>query len=263
MYNVYHLYDVDGGIGDAVYQKDLLFTTDSKEIADTFVSKYDNSHVYAIPYAKLYQGALRVEEISIIDNYGDIPQEIIQWGEENIKSTDVEDDYYESANDSEDADSEDDPLDGCSSFAEVQQGLEYPNLESYSELLLALRSVPWHFEPWHYYHPSYYSLEDIVADIMEVGSRVKHSGYSDVGEQRERLPHKGVLDGGMIGEYAVECKFRYHDLLFRIATNIDRVTVGFYPADSGNLTPFADEVWCIFYSEEDRPRRQRIIRRGS
>jgi hypothetical protein len=97
MYNVYHLYDVDGGIGDAIGQKELLFTTDSKEVADTFVSKYDNDHVYDIPYDKLYRGALRIEEVPIIDNYNDIPQEIIQWGEDNIKSTDVEDDYYASS----------------------------------------------------------------------------------------------------------------------------------------------------------------------
>lgn len=85
IYNVYHLYDVDGGFGDAVGQKDLLFTTDNKEVAEAFVSKYDNDHIYFIPYAELYRGALRIEEVNIVETYDDIPQEIIQWGEDNIK----------------------------------------------------------------------------------------------------------------------------------------------------------------------------------
>lgn len=88
IYNVYHLYDVDGGFGDAVDKQTLLFTTDNKEIAEDFVSKYDNDHIYDIPYAELHTGKVVVEEVNMVEIYEDIPQDIIQWGESNSKAED-------------------------------------------------------------------------------------------------------------------------------------------------------------------------------
>lgn len=257
IYNVYHHYDVDGGFGDAISQKDLLFTTDSKEVADAFVSKYDNDHVYDIPYAKLYRGALRIEEVAIVSSYEDIPQSLIQWGEENSKWEDYNENDWSLLDEDNSAESK---LDTLVSLAELKQDLEYPVVPSIDILMTLLKTAKWKYAPWHE-ESAYYTPEDIVYDIQEVADRLRERGsYFNIGEQRERLAHKGVLDGGMVGEHAVECKFEFGGMLFCVATEADRVSIGFYPADSGNLAPFADEVWCIFYSEEDRPRHQRIKR---
>lgn len=262
MYNVYHHYDVDGGFGDAVSQVDLLFTTDSKEVADTFVSKYDNNHVYDVPYAKLYRGALRVEKVTVIESYEDIPQRYIQWGEENIKSKDYNESDWSLPEEDVSAESK---LDTLVSLAELKQDLEYPKIKSYDVLLKVLETTRWKHTPWRDIH-SYYSIEDIAEDINEISSRVDcYDGmlynYCDMVSQKERLPHNGIVDGGMIAEQTVECKFEYRNLLFCIAPEEDKVTVLFYPAvcpEGCHLEPFTDEAWCIFYSEEDRPRRQRI-----
>lgn len=167
-------------------------------------------------------------------------------------------DCWEAQNDS---DSDDDELDKLMALEKLRQNLEYPVVPSIDMLLKMLRNIKWKYVPW-YETSAYYTLEDIVYDIQEVTDRLRWRGsYSNIGEQRERLSHKGVLDGGMVGEQVVECKFEFEGMLFCVATEANRVSVGFYPADSGNLAPFADEVWCIFYSDEDRPVRQRIRRK--
>jgi hypothetical protein len=83
IYNVIHQYDVDGGFGDAISQHKLLFITTSKEVAEQFVNKYTNPHVYDIPYSELWEGELVISEQTVIDTYNDIPQELIEWGEYN------------------------------------------------------------------------------------------------------------------------------------------------------------------------------------
>ena len=88
IYQVIHYYDVDGGFGDAVSQEKVLFTTLNKEVAEKFVHKYSNKHIYDTPYANLYTGELAIREIPVIDKYEDIKQDIIDWGERNIKETD-------------------------------------------------------------------------------------------------------------------------------------------------------------------------------
>ena len=63
IYGVYHLYDVDGGFGDAISQKDLLCVFLNKEEAEKFAKEYENEHVYDTPYAPLYCGTMVVEEL--------------------------------------------------------------------------------------------------------------------------------------------------------------------------------------------------------
>ena len=88
IYNVVHYYDVDGGFGDAIQQEEVLFTTSNKEVAEKFVHKYSNKHIYCTHYDDLYLGELVVREMPIVDKYEDINQGIIDWGESNIKKTD-------------------------------------------------------------------------------------------------------------------------------------------------------------------------------
>lgn len=92
IYNVYHLYDVDGGFGDAVPTSELVATFESKADAESFVEKYHNPCVYDIPYAELYCNAYTIMEMEIIphkdfdldktpQDYGiDLPK-FIDWPE--------------------------------------------------------------------------------------------------------------------------------------------------------------------------------------
>ena len=63
MYGIYHVYDVDGGFGDAVEKKDLVALCFNKEVAEQFVAKYSNEHVYDQPYCALMCGKLIVKDL--------------------------------------------------------------------------------------------------------------------------------------------------------------------------------------------------------
>lgn len=63
MYAVYHCYDVDGGFGDAVPQKDLLCVFTSKDEAEQFIKEYEDVHIYDEPYSELECGLLIMEEL--------------------------------------------------------------------------------------------------------------------------------------------------------------------------------------------------------
>lgn len=65
VYSVYHLYDVDGGVGDAVEQSELVVTFENKTDAQAFVDKYSNPYVYDIPYNSLFCNEFIVKEIEI------------------------------------------------------------------------------------------------------------------------------------------------------------------------------------------------------
>ena len=65
LYQVIHTYDVDGGFGDAVYQRDIIATFSSREKAEEFVAKYQKPHIYAKPYSYLSCGTLIIEENKI------------------------------------------------------------------------------------------------------------------------------------------------------------------------------------------------------
>ena len=63
IFGVFHVYDVDGGFGDAVGCKDLLCVFASKEEANAFVKTYSKPHIYEVPYLELECGRLVVEEL--------------------------------------------------------------------------------------------------------------------------------------------------------------------------------------------------------
>lgn len=66
VYTVFHIYEVDGGFGDAVAQEDFVFATEDKEAAEGYVEKYNNPHVYSVPYDSLTCGELVIREIKTI-----------------------------------------------------------------------------------------------------------------------------------------------------------------------------------------------------
>jgi len=65
MYGIYHMYDVDGGFGDAVPKQELVATCESEEIAKKYCEKHDKNHIYDRPYADLYCGKLVYGKINV------------------------------------------------------------------------------------------------------------------------------------------------------------------------------------------------------
>lgn len=62
-YGVFHLFDEDGGFGDAIEQSELLDIYEIKKDAEAFITKYENPHVYE---TGLKCGVLKLDEINII-----------------------------------------------------------------------------------------------------------------------------------------------------------------------------------------------------
>lgn len=63
MFGVFHKYDVDGGFGDAISERDLICVFKTAEEANDFVEKYEKPHVYDVPYCELWCGTLEVQEL--------------------------------------------------------------------------------------------------------------------------------------------------------------------------------------------------------
>ena len=73
MWCVTHVYDVDGGFGDAIpkeYIVGFVMATDSE--IELFVEKWDKPVVYDKPYASLYMHGVDVTEVELFD--GDISE---------------------------------------------------------------------------------------------------------------------------------------------------------------------------------------------
>lgn len=66
VYIVKHVYDEDGGFGDAIGVENVLCGFMSEAEAESFVSKYAKPHIYDRPYADLWCGELVVEELNMI-----------------------------------------------------------------------------------------------------------------------------------------------------------------------------------------------------
>lgn len=66
LYNIYHCYDVDGGFGDAVPQREhvALVEATEEEIIE-FLNHWDRPRVYDIPYAKLKEHHVEAEIVKI------------------------------------------------------------------------------------------------------------------------------------------------------------------------------------------------------
>ena len=60
---VFHIFDVDGGFGDAIAQKEIICIFDTEEEANAFKTKYEKPHVYDCPYQSLECGILEVMEL--------------------------------------------------------------------------------------------------------------------------------------------------------------------------------------------------------
>lgn len=68
---VFHIFDVDGNFGDAVWQEELICVFNSEEEANAFKIKYENPHVYDTPYQALECGRLEVKELPTTYNEKD------------------------------------------------------------------------------------------------------------------------------------------------------------------------------------------------
>ena len=63
MYAVYHCYDVDGGFGDAISKSEIIAIFQTKELANTYATRWNDPHIYSKPYDKLVCGLLEVREL--------------------------------------------------------------------------------------------------------------------------------------------------------------------------------------------------------
>lgn len=68
IYQVIHVYDVDGGFGDPVAKENVVFTTTKKEIAEKWVEKWEHPIVYKTPYRSLYCYHFKIVEVVINDS---------------------------------------------------------------------------------------------------------------------------------------------------------------------------------------------------
>lgn len=66
IYSVFHLYDVDGGVGDAIACEDLVASFERETDAKKFAEKMSNPHVYASPYDDLCCDEYAVRETELV-----------------------------------------------------------------------------------------------------------------------------------------------------------------------------------------------------
>lgn len=75
MYLIEHVYDVDGGFGDAIGNTDVIGAMETMEEAIAYVAKWSHPVVYDVPYAPLEHKALRIREVKKLnineDPFGD------------------------------------------------------------------------------------------------------------------------------------------------------------------------------------------------
>ena len=93
IFDVVHLYDVDGGFGDAVGREKTLVTFTNYDDALAFVKKYEKPHVYDVPYSYLECGELQIVERTILSSLSEFDTEEVKhfWWLTN-EVIDVEDD---------------------------------------------------------------------------------------------------------------------------------------------------------------------------
>lgn len=65
IYVIKHLYDVDGGFGDAITREEILGAVTDKAKAEEYVAKYSKPEVYAKPYDELWHHELIIEKMEI------------------------------------------------------------------------------------------------------------------------------------------------------------------------------------------------------
>ena len=62
-----HVYDVDGGFGDAVTEREAIGVVDTEEEADAYIEKYSHPIVYDKPYDELEYRCFDKREINKLD----------------------------------------------------------------------------------------------------------------------------------------------------------------------------------------------------
>ena len=63
IYLIKHVYDVDGGFGDAIQQEEIIgYLTSEKEAAE-YCNMYSKPFIYDSPYHDLYKGELIYEKL--------------------------------------------------------------------------------------------------------------------------------------------------------------------------------------------------------
>ena len=62
-FGVFHIFDVDGGFGDAIRQSELICVFETEKEANNFKTKYEKVHDYDYPYEPLECGILEVREL--------------------------------------------------------------------------------------------------------------------------------------------------------------------------------------------------------
>ena len=68
IFQVVHVYDEDGGFGDAIRCEKVVAVFESEEDAKAFVERFARPHVYDKPYAYLMCGELDIWEINVIQH---------------------------------------------------------------------------------------------------------------------------------------------------------------------------------------------------
>ena len=68
LYNIFHIYDTDGGFGDAVEKKDFIACVEAtEEEIDEFLEKWDKPRIYDHPYADLREHEVIAKRVDIMD----------------------------------------------------------------------------------------------------------------------------------------------------------------------------------------------------
>jgi len=68
VYNVVHIYDTEGGFGDAVREERVVESFEKKEDAEQFIREFSDPKIYAIPYHSLACGWLVIRETKIVSH---------------------------------------------------------------------------------------------------------------------------------------------------------------------------------------------------
>lgn len=109
IYQVKHLYDTDGGFGDAIGCSETIAIFSKPEDAEAFKKKYEKPHAYDKPYSYLFCGELEVVEMEVLESINDIGESDEKgfWWLHNREIEiirDEDDDYWD---DDEEEDDED------------------------------------------------------------------------------------------------------------------------------------------------------------
>ena len=74
MFEIYELYDVDGGIGDAIGKEKVIGYVETQSEAEEYVAKWSHPYIYGVPYDSLECQRLAFREAKLrLLSIDDIP----------------------------------------------------------------------------------------------------------------------------------------------------------------------------------------------